>query len=75
MENKINIERELKQISKDLDNMERAGLKQIVFSFFSGFENEREFILAARAAIKARGYEAVHEYDGDELLLIVRKAA
>lgn len=75
MENKINIEREMERINQDLDDMEKAGLKQIILSFFSGMENEREFILAARAAIKARGYQSVYEYDDGELLLIVRKVA
>lgn len=75
MENKIDIEREIKRINQDVDDMEAAGLKQIILSFFAGSENEREFILAARAAVKARGYAAVHEYDDGELLIIVRKVA
>ena len=65
MENKIDIEREIKRINEDIDDMQAAGLKQIILSFFSGMANEREFILAARAAIKARGYACVHEYDDD----------
>lgn len=75
MDNKINIELELERIGQDLDNAEKAGISQIILSFFSGFENEREFILAARSAVKARGYACVHEYDDGELLLIVRKVA
>ena len=75
MENKIDIEREIKRINQDIDDMKSAGLNQIILSFFAGSENEREFIFAARAAVKARGYSAVHEYDDGELLLIVRKVA
>ena len=75
MENKIDIEREIERINQDIDDMQEAGLKQIILSFFSGAENEREFIFAARAAVKARGYAAVHEYDDGELLIIVRKTA
>ena len=75
MENKFNIEREIERIEQDLNDMEKAGLKQIILSFFSGMTNEREFVLAARSAIKARGYSAVHEYEDGELLLIVRKVA
>ena len=75
MENKFNIEREIERIGQDIDDMEKAGLKQIILSFFSGMANEREFILAARGAIKARGYESVCEYEDGELLLIVRKVA
>ena len=73
MENKMDIEREIERINQDIDDMQEAGLKQIILSFFSGAENEREFILAARAAVKARGYECVHEYEDSELLLIIRK--
>lgn len=73
MENKIDIEREIKRINQDIDDMKSAGLKQIILSFFSGAENEREFILTTRAAVKARGYECVHEYEDSELLLIIRK--
>ena len=75
MENKIDIEREIERINQDVDDMESAGLRQIILSFFSGAENEREFIFAARAAVKARGYAAAHEYDDGELLIIVRKVA
>ena len=75
MENKFNIEREIERINEDIDDMQKAGLKQIILSFFSGMENEREFILAARRAIQARGYAAVHDYEDGELLLIVRKIA
>lgn len=75
MENKFNIEREVERIKQDLNDMKKAGLKQIILSFFSGMANEREFIMAARRAIKEHGYESVYEYDDDELLLIVRKVA
>ncbi len=77
MDNKIDIERELERINKDIDDMQAAGMKQTILDFFGGSENEREFIFAARAAVKARGYAAVHEYDGEngELLLIIRKVA
>ena len=70
---KINIEQSIKDIEKDIDNMTAYGMKQIVIGFYSGAENEREFILAARKAAKARGYECVHEYEDSELLLIIRK--
>ena len=73
MENKFDIEREAERIEQDLDDMRKAGLKQITLSFFSGMANEREFIMAARHAIKARGYESVCEYEDGEILLIVRK--
>lgn len=33
MENKIDIEREIKRINQDVDDMEAAGLKQIILSF------------------------------------------
>lgn len=77
MDNKIDIERELERIKADLRDMEEAGMKQTILSFFSGAENEREFLMAARAMVKAHGYAAVHEYDGEngELLLIIRKVA
>lgn len=75
MENKIDIEREIERINEDIDDMQEAGLNQIILSFFSGAENEREFILAARSAVKARGYAAAHEYDDGELLIIVKKVA
>lgn len=73
--NKIDIGAELERIKKDISDMEEAGMKQIFISFFSGAINEREFLLAARAMIKARGYAAVHEYDGEngELVLIIRR--
>lgn len=72
---KIDIEGELERINRDIDDMEEAGMEQIVLDFFGGSENEREFIFAARAAVKARGYEAVHEYDDGDLVLIIRKTA
>lgn len=72
---KIDIEGELERINRDIDDMEEAGMEQIVLDFFGGSENEREFIFAARAAVKARGYAAVHEYDDGDLVLIIRKAA
>ena len=75
MENKIDIERELERIKADLRDMEEAGMKQTILSFFSGAENEREFLVAARAMVKTRGYAAVHEYEDDELVLIIRKTA
>lgn len=77
MDNKIDIERELERIKADLRDMEEAGIIQTTLSFFSGAENEREFLMAARAMVKAHGYAAVHEYDGEngELLLIIRKVA
>ncbi len=75
MENKFDIEREVERIGQDIDDMEKAGLKQIILSFFSGMVNEREFIMAARRAIKEHGYESVYEYEDGELLLIVRKVA
>ena len=75
MENKFDIEREIERIGQDIDDMKKAGLKQIILSFFSGMTNEREFVLAARRAIKERGYESVCEYEDGELLLIVRKVA
>ena len=75
MDNKIDIDRELERINKDIDDMQAAGMKQTILDFFGGSENEREFIFAARAAVKARGYEAVHEYEDDELVLIIRKVA
>jgi hypothetical protein len=77
MDNKIDISAELERIKRDLRDMEEAGMKQTILSFFSGAENEREFLMAARAMVKARGYAAVHEYDGenDELVLIIRKVA
>lgn len=73
--NKIDIGAELERIKKDLRDMEEAGVDQIFLDFFAGAENEREFLIAARALIKSRGYAAVHEYDDDELVLIIRKAA
>lgn len=73
--NKIDIGAELERIGKDINDMEESGTNQTVLCFFRGAENERAFLLAARAFIKLRGYSAVHEYDDDELVLIVRKAA
>ena len=75
MENKIDISAELERIKRDLRDIEEAGMKQTILSFFSGAENEREFLMAARAMVKARGYAAVHEYEDDELVLIIRKVA
>ncbi len=73
--NKIDISAELERIKKDINDMEEAGMDQIILDFFGGAENEREFISAARAMVKSRGYAAVHEYDDGELILIVRKVA
>lgn len=73
--NKIDITAALERIAKDLTDMEEFGIKQMVLDFFGGAENERAFIIAARAFIKSRGYSAVHEYDDGDLLLIVRKIA
>jgi hypothetical protein len=73
--NKFDIEREIERVNQDLDDMQKSGLKQMFLSFFSGMENEREFILAARKAAQARGLSVVHEYDDGELVLIIRKVA
>ena len=73
--NKIDIGAELERIKKDISEMEEAGMEQIMLDFFAGAENERAFLLAARAFVKARGYAAVHEYDDGELVLIIRKVA
>lgn len=73
--NKFDIEREIERVNQDIDDMQKAGLKQIFLSFFPGMENEREFILAARKAAQARGYACVHDYEDDELVLIIRKVA
>lgn len=75
MENKIDIERELERIKADLRDMEEAGMKQTILSFFRGAENEREFITAAVALVRSRGYSAEVEYEDGELVLIVRKVA
>ena len=77
MENnyKIDIGAELERIGKDINDIEEAGINQTVLSFFSGAENERAFLLAARAYARSRGYSAVHEYEDGELVLIVRKVA
>ena len=72
---KIDIEGELERIGRDIDDMEKAGTEQIILDFFGGSNNEREFLIAARAFVKARGYAAVHEYDDGELVLIIRKVA
>ena len=73
--NKIDIGAELERIEKDLKDMEESGTKQTILGFFAGAENERACLIAARAFGKARGYAAVHEYDDDELVLIIRKVA
>lgn len=77
MENnyKIDIGAELERIGKDINDIEEAGINQTVLSFFSGAENERAFILAARAYAKSRGYASVCEYEDGELVLTIRKAA
>ena len=75
MENKIDIGAELERIEKDVRDMEEAGIDQITLDFFAGAENERAFLIAARAFVKSLGYSAVHEYDDGELLLIIRKVA
>ena len=72
---KIDIEGELERIKRDIADMEEAQMEQIFVSVFSGAKNEREFIAAARAMVKSRGYAAVHEYEDDELVLIIRKVA
>lgn len=72
---KIDIEGELERIKRDIADMEEAQMEQIFVSVFSGAKNEREFIAAARAFVEAHGYAAVHEYEDDELVLIIRKAA
>ena len=71
----IDIEDSIKNINIDIDEMEKNNTAQIILNYFCGAENEREFILEARRAAKARGYECVHEYEDDELLIIVRKVA
>ncbi len=73
--NKIDIGAELERIEKDLNDMQESGKDQTILGFFAGAENERAFLIAARAFVKARGYAAVHEYDDDELVLIIRKVA
>ena len=73
--NKIDIGAELERIEKDLNDMEEAGMDQIFVSVFSGAKNEREFIAAARAFVKTRGYSSELEYEDDELVLIIRKVA
>lgn len=73
--NKIDIGAELGRIEKDLKDMEESGANQTILGFFAGAENERAFLIAARAFVKARGYAAVHEYDDGELVLIIRKVA
>lgn len=75
--NKIDIGAELERIEKDLNDMQESGKDQTILGFFAGAENERAFLIAARAFVKARGYAAVHEYDGEngELILIIRKVA
>ena len=73
--NKIDISAELERIEKDLKDMQESGKDQTILGFFAGAENERAFLIAARAFVKARGYAAVHEYDDDELVLIIRKVA
>ena len=73
--NKIDIGAELERIKKDISDTEESGAKQTILGFFAGAENERAFLMAARAFVKARGYAAVHEYDDDELVLIIRKVA
>ncbi len=72
---KIDIDDELERIKRDIDDMEAAGIKQAFLDFFAGAENEREFLVAARALVKQRGYACVHEYEDGELVLIVRKVA
>lgn len=74
MENKIDIERELERVERDIDDMEAAGMQQIVLDFFAGAENEKEFLAAARELIRSRGYKSETEYEDGELVLTVRKA-
>ena len=73
--NKIDITAALENIKRDLDDMEIAGIKQVVLDFFGGAENEKAFIVAAKAYVMGRGYTCGHEYDDGDLLLIVRKVA
>lgn len=75
MEKKIDIGAELERIKRDINDMEEAGIKQTFLNFFPGAENERAFIFAASAYLKSRGYSGEFEYEDNELLLIVRKAA
>lgn len=75
MDNKIDIERELERIKADLRDMEEAGIQQVFLDFFGGAENEREFITAAVALVRSRGYSAEVEYEDGELVLIVSKEA
>ena len=75
MDNKIDIEREIERIKRDLSDMEESGIKQMVLDFFGGAENEKAFIIAAKAYVMGLGYACGHEYDDGDLLLIVRKTA
>ena len=73
--NKIDIGAELERIKADILDIEESGKNQSILGFFKGSKNEREFIAAAGAFVKSRGYAAEFEYEDDELVLIIRKAA
>ena len=73
--NKIDITAALKSIERGIADMEEAGIKQMVLDFFGGAENEKAFIVAAKAYVMGRGYACGHEYDDGDLLLVVRKVA
>ena len=73
MEKTFDINAELERIKRDLSDADEAGMTQITVDFFAGAKNEREFIIAAMAFVKTRGYTCDVEYDDGELLLIIRK--
>lgn len=72
---KIDITAALENIKRDLDDMEEAGIKQVVLDYFGGAVNEKAFIIAAKSYVMGRGYACGHEYDDGDLLLVVRKVA
>ena len=47
MDNKIDIERELERINKDIDDMQAAGKKQTILDFFGGSDTENALVRGA----------------------------
>ena len=69
----IDIPAEIARIEKDLADMEEAGMEQVILDFFGGAKNEGAFLSSVREHLRCAGYQCTHEYDNNELILIIKR--
>ena len=69
----IDIPAELARIERDLSDMEEAGIEQVILDFFGGAKNEGAFLSSVKEYIRSAGYQCTHEYDDNELILIIKR--